>query len=1066
MTERGQSIPPPIKATLLGKVRISVGDRTIDEDAWSLRSARSLLLLLLITPGHAVAKERVLDTLWPESNPEVARNALYKALHLLRRVLEPDLASFRKSSYIETRGATIRISPQAEVWVDLDACETALRESRVADVEERRKRLRQAVTLYGGELLPTDLYEDWPIARRESIRHAWEGAVLELATLDMDAGEPQASVPSLELLLAHDPTSEPAHRALMRGYLAAGQRDRALRQYARCVAALESELGVEPDEETQELYAYIKATEPEIQAPAASGPFNNLPTPPTAIVGRDREIDILQGTLWRQDVRLVTLAGPGGVGKTRLALEIASRLVDDFADGVAFVPLAAVREPELVIPAIANTLGLAEESTASPAAALKSYLRNREMLLVLDNFEQVLDAATDIGDMLEHCPSLTVLVTSRERLQLRAEYLHEVEPLAVPRRERLPAPTVLSRFGSVALFTQQMQRIDPTFEVTRENSETVSAIVSHLEGLPLAIELATARARFFSLNSLLKRLASRLDIEEGPRDLPARQRTLRATFTWSHDLLSIEEQTVFRRLGAAVGGCTLDTATIICGDGDEGVIEHLHSLAEKHLIRWDDTDDGPRITMLETIREFAMERLRASGEEETVRRRHAIHFLNYVTRAESHLVGGDQLAWFERLELEQGNVRNALDWAFKLDGDLGMLAVRSAAALWRYWLRRRSLSEGITWLERALARPGTDDYLRAQILLALAHLREAQSDYERAEEHIDEALPICRQLGDHEGIAQALSGLGEIAEDRGDFERAATLHRQALAIYQETGLRRESARSLNNLATVAYYQGDYETATRLWEESVAIFRELDDKWATGVLLGNLGAVAMVTGDFDRAVALHEENLDVARLLKDQGAIGRGLLNLAEALQVRGDGDQSELLTEALELHRETNDRQCEISALTFLGNSALSRGEPRRAAELYAESLSLCQAIGDRATMANIALLERVASLALTSSQPRHAARLLGASEAMREELGTPMMPYLRAIREHCLEQLEARMDATVLAVALAEGRAFSTDHTIQEALDVCTRAQADPAATGARIEDILRSISFQAATI
>jgi predicted ATPase/DNA-binding SARP family transcriptional activator len=1054
MSDSGRHNPPPIRATLLGRVRISVGERTIGDDAWSLRSARSLLLLLLITPGHAMPKERVLDTLWPEASPDVGRNALYKALHLLRRILEPELTSARKSAYIDTRGAMIGISSDVEVWVDADACEAELRRATAAAPEARRQLLRDAVALYGGELLPSDPYEDWPIARREALQHAWEGAVLELAALDLEAGEPQASVPSLELLLAIDPTIEAAHRALMRGYVAAGQRDRALRQYERCATALERELGLGPDAETRALHAAILDTAPEteLQPSLVTGPFNNLPTPPTAIVGRDREVERLRGTLWRQDVRLVTLTGPGGVGKTRLALEVASGLVADFADGVAFVPLAAVRDAGLVLQAITSTLGVSEERDVSLAATLKAYLRQRELLLVLDNFEQVLDAATEIGDLLASCASLTVLVTSRERLHLRGEHLHEVPPLAVPRPQRLPAPAMLARYGAVALFSQHMEQIDPDFRVGPDNSEVISAICRHLEGLPLAIELATAQARFFTLGNLLTRLTSRLDIEEGPRDLPARQRTLRATFAWSYDLLSPEEQAVFRHLGTAVGGYTPEAAEEI--GGAPRIHAHLRSLADKHLIRWDETDDGPRITMLETIREFAIERLRESGEEPDIRCRHAVRFLGLAMDAEQRLTGTDQLAWFERLETEQGNIRSALDWALERQDEIGAMAAQGAVALWRYWLRRRSLREGIGWLDRAVARSGTDPHLRIRVLLSLARLCEAQSDYARAEALIGEALPLSRQLGDQTGVAKALNGLGEIADRRGDFQRAATLHREALAIYREHGLRRESAGSLNNLGTVAYYQGDIDGATALWEEAVAIFRELGDLWATGVLLGNLGSVAMAAGDLDRAVTLHEENLSIARLLKDPGTIGRQLCNLAEALQLRGDGDQDAILEEALELHRETNDRQSEISTLTLMANSALRRGDIAGAAHSYAESLSLCRAIGDRATMANIALLERVTALALASAQFCDAARLLGASEAVRLELGTPIMPYHEPVRDRCLAQLGEQLPAEAADAVMAEGRLMSADAALDAALAICEQAQAAPGACGGCAHD------------
>ena len=1038
--------PARIDATLLGKVRIRVGDRLIADDAWSLRSARALLLLLLITPGHAMASERVRDILWPEASPDVGRNALYKALHLLRRVLEPDLISARESTYIESRGGTIGIAPTVDVRVDAESFEIALREAMYTEDSDRRTLLREAVGLYTGELLPTDRYEDWPIARRESLRYAWEGAVLDLADLDLEAGEPQASVPTLEMLLSVDATVEAAHRALMQGYVAAGQRDRAIRQYARCVTALANELGVEPDEETQALYAAIKEMPAGAGAlPGSTGKFNNLPGSPTAIVGRDRDVDALQGTLWRQDVRLVTLIGPGGVGKTRLAIEAATAMVEDFADGVAFVPLAAVRDATLVLPAIASTFGLREEPNTPLADLVANHLLSREMLLVLDNFEHVQDAAPEIGTLLARCAHLTVLVTSRERLHLRGEHLHEVAPLSLPRPDRLPVPALLERYGSVALFTHHMRRVVPDFEVTPENSEVVSLICRHLEGLPLAIELATARARFYSLGNLLARLTSRLDIEAGPRDLPPRQRTLRATFAWSHDLLSADEQAVFRRLGVAVGGCSREAAAAICGIPDDQLDAHLYSLGEKHLVQVTATDDGPRIGMLETIREFALERLHECGETSDIERRHALHHLSLAIDAQPNLVGADQVTWVERLELEQGNLRAALAWSFQQDdedGDVVAAGVRGAGALWRFWLRRGSLREGIDWLERALTRPIDDPSLRAQVLVAVARLHEASSAHERAAQLIDEALPLSREIGDQVIEADALGVLGEIAEDQGEFSLASTRYLEALELYQSNGLRRESATSLNKLGMIAFFQGDFPRATELWEECVAIFRELGDRWATGVLLGNLGHVAMATGSFDRAVSLHEENLSIARLLGDKGTIGRELFNLAEAMQMRGDGEQDTLLDEALDLQRETNDRHSEVATLSLMADNALARGEIRRAAHLFATALTSCRGDTDRSIMANVALLERAAALAAATGQDIRAARLLGAADGLRSEIGAPVMPHLRPIGQQCLELLSSRMACSDIDREMRAGATSSREVAIQLALDACETAR------------------------
>lgn len=1054
--------PPSIRASLLGQVTITVGDRAISEDEWALRSARSLFLLLLITPGHLIPKERVLDILWPEASPDVGSNALYKALHLLRRVLEPNLTRGRNSAYIATRGGNIGIGPDVTVWVDVDACEMAIQQARRAGAEERRSRLRGAVAMYGGELLPTDPYEDWPIARRVAVHRAWEEAVLELASLDASADEPRASMAPLEALLAIDATVETAHRALMRVYAATGQRSRALRQYARCQAALERELGSELDAETTALYAAIQTAKPEVteQPRVASGPFNNVPAPPASMVGRDREVEIVQGLLWRQDVRMVTLTGPGGVGKTRLALDAAAGLVEDFEDGVAYIPLTAVRDPDLVIPTIASTLGIGEELNEPLATTLQRWLRDRELLLVLDNVEHVLDAAFDIGDLLAACASITILATGRERLQLRGEHVYEVLPLIVPRLDRHPEPVELARYGSVALFTQHMRQVDPGFRVTEENGPSIISICNRLEGLPLAIELAAARARFSTLHDLANRLTSRLDLlEDGPRDLPVRQRTLRATFAWSYDMLAVEEQAVFRRLGVCIDGCTIEAATSTCGapHADDMLIQrHLRSLAEKHLVRWEQNDDEHRWRMLETVREFALERLREHGEELDVRRRHADYYLNLATESEQELAGPDQSAWLDRLDREQGNLRSALHWGLEQPDELGALLAGATTALRQYWWNRGLLSEGVAWLERAAALAGTSPKLRARGLLAMALLLELQSDYARAVGLINEALPISRRYGDQAWVAKAMTGLGEIAESRGDLQRATEMYREALEICRAAGLKRGIAVSLNNLGSIAYHQGDLKRATTQWSQATSAFRVLGEQGAVGMLLGNQGTAAMAAGDFDRSVALYQEHHSIAHEMKDPGAIGRALCNMAEAMQLRGDGYQDSLLERAIVLHRQTYDKQGEIQTLTLMADSALHGGEPSRAAGLYAESLSICQATGDRTMIANIALFERISALALVTEQPSAAARLLGSGDALREELGAPIHSYLRPVRDRCLDQLRFKVRNVMVNEAIGEGHALSPDAAIREALVLCERIQTGQVDDGMEIASVV----------
>jgi predicted ATPase/DNA-binding SARP family transcriptional activator len=1044
MSRDGQgTAPPPIHAHLLGDIRISVGARPITDDDWPRRNARNLLLLLLITPGHRLPRDRVVDLLWPELSVASAANALYVALHGLRRVLEPDLAKGRASAYIDSSAETIAIRAAASTFVDLDVFDAALASSAAAAPDARRSALRQALALYTGQLLPADLYEDWASGRREAIQLAWEDAVLDLAALDMAADEPQATVAPLEQLLATDVTHEAAHRALMRAYAASGQRDRALRQYDRCRRALEEELGAKPDDETEALHDAIKAAA--LEPPAAdtvSNRFNNLPAPPAPIVGREREVEAVQGLLWRQDVRLVTLTGTGGIGKTRLAIEVATGLVEDFADGVAFVPLATVREPSLVLPTIARALGVGEEVSQGLATTLKDYLCSRDFLLVLDNMEQILDASSGIGELLGACPRLSILITSRERLQLRGEHVHEVPPLTVPQPDRLPAVATLVRYEAVALFRQHFRLLHPHFDIDPENGETVAAICHHLDGLPLAIELAAARGRFLSLPELLDGLASRFDLlQDGPHDLPDRQRTLWDTIAWSYDLLTSAERVVFNRLAVFADGCTVAAAETVASLPDEDASltrRSLYSLAEKHLIRWEETDDEPRLTMLETIRAFALEQLRESGEEPDLCRRHATSFLRIAEQAEAGLVGPDQAAWRERLEREHDNLGAALGWALDQSDEIGNLAVCAAASLWRYWWLRGLMTEGVAWLERATSRPETEPTARARALLEMAELIEIRNDYTGAKPVFEEALALCREIGDLAGAAQALGGLGNIAQDRGEYEVATSLHEQALALYRLTDRRRDSASVLNSLATVAYYQGKSETAAARWNEALVIVRNLGDSWATGMLLGNLGSLAISQGDVDQAVTLHGENLAVARQIQDPGAIGRALSNLAEVRQIRGDGDQTALLEEALGFHRQAEDKQAEASTLNLLGKSALGRGDTKLAANFYAGSLKLCQQTGERTTSTNTALFENVAALAVTCGRFHEAARLLGASEALREKRGAPLLRYQHVGYDETVACISAALGEDAVAGARNAGRSLSDDAIIDAALALC----------------------------
>lgn len=571
-----------------------------------------------------------------------------------------------------------------------------------------------------------------------------------------------------------------------------------------------------------------------------------------------------------QSVRLLTLTGAGGSGKTRLAIEGAKEAIDDFSDGVHFVELAAVNDANLVLPTITRRLGIHENPATSTFDSLGQFLANESALLILDSFERVIDAAPALAELLGICPRLKILVTSRASLRLRGEHEFAVPPMDVPAGDRLPSPSDVDQYEALSLFVARASAASFDFRLTEDNVADVIDICRRLDGLPLAIELAAARLKLLPLTTLRDRLSSRLDLlKGGARDLPARQQTLRALIDWDYEMLTDEEQAIFRRLSVCSGGFSLEARAVEADMDDLRVLDLVESLAAKSLLRSVESELGePRARMLQTIREYALDVLIGSGEADEVRRRHALFYLELAEQADASLRGPDQVKWLERLETELDNMRAALAWAHEqLDSSTEL---RLSAALAQFWALRGHINEGRRWIETSLGRStGVASLHRAQLLTGAATLARARGAYQQASTLLQECLELQRSAGDDSGVAIALKDLANIKADQEDTAGARSLYEASLELSRRGGHELVIAMTLNNLGYLAQLDGETDRAIASYEDSIAVSRRLNDKQGIARTLMNLGSVVREKDDLERAAAHLQESLLLWRELEDK-----------------------------------------------------------------------------------------------------------------------------------------------------------------------------------------------------
>ncbi len=858
---------------LLGPFQVTRDGKSVA--GFEYEKVRALLAYLVIESSAPLRREAIRGLLWPEMPEQIARNNLRQALFSLRQTLGDRDPS---APLLFITRETVQFNPTGAYTLDVNEFSALLqqcrehRHRRVETCKSCIQRLQQVAKLYRGEFLSnvyvqdSASFEEWVLFEREALRQKALNALSILANYfekqrDFENAR-QYAWRQVEL----DSWREEAYRQLMRILALSGQRSLALAQYEACRRILAEEMGLEPSAETKALYEQIRTETLTSSSMNASTVPNNLPASINSFIGRKTEMAQVIDRLQNPSCRLLTLVGPGGVGKTRLALEAAAHVVDDFQHGLLFVRLGSIRDANLVAAVIARALRLEEVATEPFSETLKNYMRDRETLLVLDNFEQVVEAAPQLTELLNAAPHITMMVTSRKELRVYGESLFTVRPLALPDPDDIFAGDVNAWSEAMAFFAERAQAASENFVLTRENARVVAEICLRLDGLPLALELAAANVSRFAPEEILGQLDNRLAfLNDGPRDLAARQQTLHNTIDWSYDLLDEEAQVLFARLAVFVRGCTEESATLVCGGPEiKNPAASLRILVTENLLQDCQLTSGePYFAMLETIREYAVERLKVKGETDGMRRKHAEVYMLLAERVAQEASGTGKSMWINRIEVAYYEMHEALTWT--IQNNQIEMALRLVGALGSFWRQQGYLSEGKQWLARGLELSRRRDAvtatsmdplaLRGHVLLEAGMMAVSQEDYNSANVRFREAMQLWRELGDRQNLAVTLKSLGLVALKLGNITEGQSLFRESACIWRELGEKQSLVYIFQGLASIAAIRGDWERSARLAGAAEAQMG-----------LCNAPDQPEFKKEFDKAVALAREKMDEKRFV--------------------------------------------------------------------------------------------------------------------------------------------------------------------------------------------------------
>jgi predicted ATPase len=900
--------------------------------------------MLAYYPRRPHSRETLIDTLWPDADLTAARNRLSQALVWLRPQLEPK--GVPRGSMLIAERMTIRLNPDT-LHTDVADFEAALdTAARAQDPAAKRAALTRAAALYRGELLP-GYYTDWILTERQRLLSLYTLALRQLAALHEAEGELEQALGEARRAVAADPMLEEAHCDAIRLLAAMGQSAAALRQYQEMKFLLSKELGIEPSPAARALVDRIRESVPTAPMPKPfAAHVAALPAPFTRLFGREAEIEQVRGMIVEDRARLITLIGPGGSGKTRLSLAVGEALKEAYDGAVAFVPLADLDDDQMIVTGIATALGLSGRAAETPMDQVVDVLSSRRFLLILDNLEHLIQGAGALTrDLLTRAPSLTVLATSRQRLGVDGEREIAVAPL------RLPAESTseeLLSSPSVQLFVDRAQAVRPDFAVTPVNAVVIAQLCQKLEGIPLAIELCAAWAQTLTPSQMLLKLEHRFDLLVNPRsDAPARHRTLHAALDYSYSQLPEDLRWFFTALSVFQGAWSLEAAeAILSRAGRADALEAVTKLRERSLIWAEDAGAEMRFRMLDSLREFAAQRLAASERAE-LRRAHAAYFRELAEQADAGLAGADQDRWLMTLDRERDNLRAALAWA--LDTGEAEEGLSLGGTLERYWSIRGVLQEGARWMERLFALP-TDSVsprVLARAWTACGHLSWAQGDYPAARSAHEQALALSRASNDAAGVAESLYHLAITSYREDDYATARTLLDESLVIAREERDLAGIARVLLNLGNIAYEEQRFDDAREYVTQSLEIEKRRGNRRRYADSLSNLGLIARDTQQYDLADRLLRESLEIRRDLTDNYGASITIANLASLALMRGQLDRAEaLLIDGLKLAYEVGNKHILGYYLRQFGLLEADRGKPDRAVTLFAAAQHLFEQIG------------------------------------------------------------------------------------------------------------------------